>query len=100
MLITVVAYPSTPFGPCRACESRLRAERKAGQLLKKVERVFRIDRESAVRAARREFPHYHLDGEVSRPRIETIIELQKDLGAIDRELSADDVLDLRFLRAA
>ena len=45
-------------------------------------------------------PHYHLDGEVSRPRIETIIELQKDLGAIDRELSADDVLDLRFLRAA
>ena len=48
----------------------------------------------------RSIPHYHLDGEVSRPRIETIIELQKDLGAIERELSADDVLDLRFLRAA
>ena len=33
-----IPIPSTPFGPCRACESRLRAERKAGQLLKKIEK--------------------------------------------------------------
>ncbi len=36
--MTVVGLPLTPFGPCRACESRLRAERKAGQLLKKMEK--------------------------------------------------------------
>jgi NitT/TauT family transport system substrate-binding protein len=65
-----------------------------------VVRTYGIDRESAGRAAAREFPHFHLDGEVSRSGIETIIELQKELGGIDRELSADDVLDLRFLRAA
>lgn len=65
-----------------------------------VVRVFGIGRESAARAAQREFPHYHLDGGVSRPGIETIIELQKELGAVERDLSADDVLDLRYLRAA
>ena len=65
-----------------------------------VERVLGVDRESAARAAEREFPHYHLDGGVSRPGIETIIKLQRELGAIDRDISADDVLDLRFLRAA
>ncbi len=65
-----------------------------------VVRVYRVDRESAARASEREFPHYHLDGEVSRPGIETIIELQKELGAVERDLSADDVLDLRYLRAA
>ena len=65
-----------------------------------VERVYGVDSESAARAAEREFPHYHLDGEISRPGIETIIELQKGLGAVGPDLSADDVLDLRFLQAA
>ncbi len=35
----VAAYPSRPFGPYRACEIRLRAERKAGQLLNEMERA-------------------------------------------------------------
>lgn len=65
-----------------------------------VVRVYGVDQETAARAAAREFPHFHLDGAVSRPGIETIINLQKDLGAVDRDLSADGVLDLRFLRAA
>ena len=65
-----------------------------------VVRAFGVEDESAARAAEREFPHYHLDGGVSRPGVETIIELQKELGAVDRDLSADDVLDLRYLRAA
>jgi NitT/TauT family transport system substrate-binding protein len=65
-----------------------------------VVRAFGVERESAARAADREFPHYHLDGGVSRPGVETIIELQKELGAVDRDLLADDVLDLRYLRAA
>jgi len=65
-----------------------------------VTRVYGVDAESAARAAAREFPHFHLDGEVSRPGVETIIELQKGLGAVGPDLSADDVLDLRFLQAA
>lgn len=65
-----------------------------------VVRAYGVDRESAARAAAREFPNFHLDGEVSRPGIETIIELQKGFGAVNCDLSADDVLDLRFLRAA
>jgi len=76
------------------------AARNVGAWRDFVVRTYGVDNESAARAAEREFPHFHLNGAISRPGIETIIRLQKDLGAIDRDLSADDVLDLRFLHAA
>ncbi|MEX2453376.1 MAG: ABC transporter substrate-binding protein [Rhodospirillaceae bacterium] len=64
-------------------------------------RTYGVDRETAARAAAREFPHFHLDGGVSRAGLETVIELQKSLGAITSAgFTADDALDLRYLEAA
>lgn len=64
-------------------------------------RAYGIDRDTAARAAAREFPHFHLDGGVSRTGLQTIVDLQKSLGAIARpEFTADDAMDLSFLEAA
>ena len=65
-----------------------------------VVRVYGVDEESAARAAEREFPHYHLDGGVSRPGVEAIIQLQRELGTVGHDLSADDVMDLSYLSTA
>lgn len=58
------------------------------------------DRATAERAVRRELPHLHLDAEVDMVGLQGAIELQRQLGAVDRPLQAADISDLRFLPAA
>lgn len=58
---------------------------------------FAMTRETAETVIARELPHMHLDGGVDMEGIDAVIDIQRELGAIDGALSAEDVVDLRFL---
>ena len=58
---------------------------------------FGITRETMQRSIDREIAGLHFDGEVDMPGLQQAIDLQVRLGAIDRPLRAEDIVDLRFL---
>lgn len=59
-----------------------------------------IDPDSAAVAAGRELPQMHGDGEIDLDGLQTIVDLQRRLGAIEGPLNAADLVDLRFLPEA
>jgi NitT/TauT family transport system substrate-binding protein len=61
---------------------------------------FGITRATMKRSIDREIAGLHFDGEVDMPGLQQAIDLQVRLGALDKPLRADDLVDLRFLPAA
>ena len=61
---------------------------------------FGITRETMQRSIDREIAGLHFDGEVDMPGLQQAIDLQVRLGAIDKPLRAEDIVDLRFLPEA
>jgi NitT/TauT family transport system substrate-binding protein len=61
---------------------------------------FGITRETMQRSIDREIAGLHFDGEIDMPGLQQAIDLQVRLGAIDKPLRADDIVDLRFLPEA
>lgn len=60
-------------------------------------RRFTISREAARRTTERELAHYELDCRVDMEGLQQSIRVQRELGAIDQEMRAGDLVDLRFL---
>ena len=60
---------------------------------------FGITRETMQRSIDREIAGLHFDGEIDLRGLQQAIDLQVRLGAIDKPLRAEDIVDLRFLRA-
>ena len=58
---------------------------------------FGITRETMQRSIDREIAGLHFDGEVDMPGLQQAIDLQVRLGAIEKPLRAEDIVDLRFL---
>jgi hypothetical protein len=50
----------------------------------------------AERAIARQIKHLHVDGEVDLAGLDEMIELQRQLGAISRPMTASEITDLRF----
>ncbi|HUP94259.1 MAG TPA: ABC transporter substrate-binding protein [Burkholderiales bacterium] len=63
-------------------------------------RHFGITRETMQRSIDREIGGLHFDGEIDMPGLQQAIDLQVRLGAIDKPLRAEDIVDLRFLPEA
>ena len=61
---------------------------------------FGITRDTMKRSIEREAAGLHFDGEIDMPGLQQAIDLQVRLGAIDRGLRAEDIVDLRFLPRA
>jgi ABC-type nitrate/sulfonate/bicarbonate transport system substrate-binding protein len=59
-------------------------------------RIFDIPRAVTERAVARQIEHLHVDGEVDLAGLDEMIKLQRQLGAIDRPMTAGDITDLRF----
>lgn len=51
---------------------------------------------AARRAVERELPHFELDCRLDMPGLQRSLDMQYELGGIDRPLQAEDVADLRF----
>ncbi len=51
---------------------------------------------AARRAVERELPHFQLDCQIDVPGLQRSIDMQLELGGIDRPLTVEDVSDLRF----
>jgi NitT/TauT family transport system substrate-binding protein len=62
-------------------------------------RHFGLKRSVMERAMARETPHYHLDGEIDMKGLQAMIELQRQLGAVNRPMTAEEITDLRFIPA-
>jgi NitT/TauT family transport system substrate-binding protein len=61
---------------------------------------FGITHETMKRSIERERAGLHFDGEIDMRGLQQAIDLQVRLGAIDRALRAEDIVDLRFLPRA
>ena len=59
-------------------------------------RYFGADEAAIRRAIAREAPHYQLDCRIDAEGLQKSIDMQMELGGIDRPLTVDDVADLRF----
>jgi NitT/TauT family transport system substrate-binding protein len=63
-------------------------------------RYYGIARDVMERSIRRELPHMHLDGDVDLRGLDEMIRLQQRLGAIERPMAVDEIVDLRFVPGA
>ena len=61
---------------------------------------FGITRETMKRSIEREAPGLHFDGEIDMRGLQRAIDLQVRLGAIDRPMRAEDIVDSRFVPRA
>ena len=59
-------------------------------------RQFGISELAARRAVERELPHFNLDGHIDLSGLQSAVNLQQELGGIDRPMKADEFEDLRF----
>jgi NitT/TauT family transport system substrate-binding protein len=103
----VVAAPGTLAGESELIRSVLRACRKSyryaadhpDEWIAFGADYFGIARKTMARSVERELSGLHFDGETDMRGLQQAIDLQTRLGAIERPLRAQDIVDLRFLPA-
>jgi len=59
-------------------------------------RIFDIPKAVTQKAIARHVDHMHVDGQIDLAGLNEMITLQRQLGAIDRPMTAADITDLRF----
>tara|TARA_B100000676_G_scaffold290274_1_gene323616 strand:- start:1334 stop:2245 length:912 start_codon:yes stop_codon:yes gene_type:complete len=59
-------------------------------------RQFGISEAAVRRALNREASHYHLDGQIDLAGLQVAVDMQHELGGIDRPMQAAEFTDLRF----
>lgn len=59
-------------------------------------RQFGISEQAARRSLARELPHFHLDCQIDMSGLQVAVDMQQELGGIDRPMRAEDFVDLRF----
>lgn len=72
------------------------AARNVDEYVEFAARQFDIDARAVQRALTREASHYHLDCHVDLPGLQVAVDMQHDLGGIDRPMRAEDFVDLRL----
>lgn len=72
------------------------AARNVDEYVSFAARQFGIEEEAVCRALAREAPHYNLDCHIDLQGLQVAVDMQHELGGIDRPMKAEDFVDLRF----